>query len=161
MDKPKLGVDVGGVIISRANDGADTSFFSDGYLQTPQSRDCFWVLRELSQRWDIFVVSKCGSKTQARTLAWFDHYDFYGETGIRQSNVHFCRKRSEKAPICQTLGLEAFIDDRLEVLAYMSGVVGRRILFRPTMSEIATNPEGSLDGVEVLHRWVDVLKLLG
>ena len=35
-----------------------------------------------------------------------------------ESNVHFCYKRADKAPICKELGITAFIDDHPGVLFF-------------------------------------------
>src|SRR5215207_3332016 len=67
-----LGVDIGGVIIERGEGSADTSFFSRHYLSTPMVPDAFDALRVLNaERFPgrVFLVSKCGARIQARTLA--------------------------------------------------------------------------------------------
>ena len=99
-----LGVDVGGVIIDRVNDALDTSFFGDNYLQTPAVAGAFDALRSLNTgrfAGRVFLVSKCGPRVQAKTLAWLEHHGFHGQTAIPRDHVCFCRKRREKADICQ------------------------------------------------------------
>src|SRR5215211_2824160 len=98
-----LGVDIGGVIIERGEGSADTSFFSRHYLSTPMVPDAFDALRVLNaERFPgrVFLVSKCGARIQARTLAWLQHHDFHAYTGIPVERVHFCRQRPDKAGIC-------------------------------------------------------------
>ncbi|MFD0787527.1 hypothetical protein ACFQZ8_26800, partial [Micromonospora azadirachtae] len=141
----RLGVDIGGVIIEPADDDADTSFFGDHYLRTPQvvgAVDALAALAggsraALADGFDeVHLVSKCGEATQRRTLEWLAHHDFHGRTGIPVQRVHFCRTRPAKAPIARRLGLTHFVDDRLEVLGYLDSVP-HRFLFRPRPAEVA------------------------
>lgn len=154
--KEVLGVDVGGVIIDRVNDGTDTSFFGQNFLQTTAVADAFEVLKRLQSRFDqIVVVSKCGQSTQDRTKLWLAHHDFYSRTGIADSDLYFCRERREKAPICQQLGVTHFIDDRLEVLGYLE-TVSNLYLFQPIESEV-TRHSRFLPRVKRMNSWQDVL----
>ncbi len=135
----RLGVDIGGVIIEGASASADTSFFSDNYLMTPALPGAVEALRRLhDERFgeDIFLVSKCGARTERKTREWLDHHRVYARSGLAPERLHFCRKRQDKAPICRDLGITHFIDDRLEVLGYLE-TVPRRFLFRPWEEEVA------------------------
>jgi hypothetical protein len=133
-----LGVDVGGVVIQRADDDADTSFFGGNYLATPAVPGAFEALAGLvSQLFGerVFLVSTCGVETERRTLEWLAHHDFHRRTGIPPHQVHFCRRRADKAPIAASLSLTHFVDDRLEVLGYLR-TVRHRYLFRPRDVEV-------------------------
>jgi len=72
-----LGVDFGGVITDKAkNDGTDTSFFTNNYLATTAIEGVFEALRLLVQKRfssRVYIVSKCGPKTQQKTLHWLRH----------------------------------------------------------------------------------------
>jgi hypothetical protein len=46
-------------------------------------------------------------------------------------HLRFCFERHEKARHCLDLGLTHFLDDRLDVLAHLEGVVPHRYLFGP------------------------------
>lgn len=76
--------------------------------------------------------------------AWLEHHDTFDRTGIDADRVRFCRRRADKATICAELGLTHFIDDRIDVLAPMRGVVEHLHLF-------GTEP-GPAD-----ERWLTVL----
>ena len=157
MTKEVLGVDVGGVLISKAHDGTDTSFFSDQFLETPMVTDAFATLARLSQerfRDDIHLVSKCGPRTQAKTKLWLAHRRFEEITGIPLAQVHFCRERRDKAPICKRLGVSHFIDDRLEVLGYLT-TVSQRYLFMPDEQETQRHAR-HLAGVRVVRSWAEI-----
>ena len=132
-----LGVDVGGVIIGRENDRTDTSFFGPNYLQTTCVEGVFETLARLGELgFTIHVVSKCGENTRRKTLEWLAHHDFYERTGVDPARVHFCRTRPQKAPICTSQGITHFVDDRLDVLEYLSDV-GELFLFQPNASDEA------------------------
>lgn len=125
---PTLGIDIGGVIMDRANDKSDTSFFSQNYLQTTCNPGMFEAVKELVDIFgadNVWIVSKAGARTQARSLEWLAHHDFYKRTGFKFGNVKFCLERHEKAPICITLGITHFIDDKIEVMGYLESVSKR------------------------------------
>lgn len=161
MQKEVLGVDIGGVIIDRVNDGTDTSFFSENYLRTTAVPGAFAVLRRLvDERFGagVYLVSKCGKKVEAKTLHWLDHHRFYEISGISPGRIRFCRKRYEKAGICKELGITHFVDDRLEVLSNLT-TVGQLFLFRPRAEEVrrfATH----LKRVHQVDSWQEIQKEL-
>ncbi len=159
MDSNVLGVDIGGVIIDRINDGTDTSFFSDNYLRTSAVTGAFGTLRRLvTQRFGdkVFLVSKCGPKVEKKTLHWLAHHRFFEATGIPQENVRFCRERHEKAPICAELGITHFVDDRLEVLSHLQ-MVETRYLFQPRPEEVKRFGRFLPDVVRV-ESWEELLR---
>jgi hypothetical protein len=156
-----LGVDVGGVIIQPADDDADTSFFGDHYLRTPAVPGVFNGLAALvAARFGpaVHLVSKCGEQTEARTREWLAHHDFHRHTGIPPANVHFCRTRRGKAPIAAALRLTHFVDDKLEVLSYLSSVP-HRFLFRPRPAEVAAYAE-HLSAVHQVASWPELVAAL-
>jgi len=163
----KIGYDIGGVIMGGRNaiqvDGEDTSFFSDGYLETPAAEGAFEAIARLTSRrfgpQGSYMVSKCGKNTQRKSLEWFAHNRFYDRTGIEPDKVHFCRKRHEKALICRDLGITVFIDDRLEVLGHMVGIVPTLLLFKPDPEEVAKFPRLQ-SAVTVVSSWDEVVRLL-
>jgi hypothetical protein len=165
MDKQTTGVDVGGVIMDRANDGTDTSFFSGNFLRTtatPGAFEALWKIVDETRDEDggcrVHIVSKCGRANQEKTLRWMEHHRFFERTGIPPEHVHFCRKRHEKAPICERLGITDFIDDRLEVLSHLA-TVKRKYLFLPDPSEVARFSH-ALPGVRQVGSWQEVLAAL-
>jgi hypothetical protein len=152
-----LGVDIGGVIIDRVNDNTDTSFFGPNYLKTTPVPGVFEALKALThQRFEylVYLVSKCGKKTEEKTLEWLDYHNFYERTGIPRFNVHFCRERHEKAPICAKLNITHFVDDRLEVLGYLD-TVEHRYLFRPNENEVRKFSQ-NLDRVTRVESWEEL-----
>lgn len=136
-----LGVDVGGVITdckSRTN-GAWLAN-PETYLATPYMPGIVPVLTRLVKEKfgsRSYLISKCQVATQVRTMEVLRSRRFFEETGIPESHANFCEKRDQKAPIAQFLRLTHFIDDRLEVLSYMVGIVPNLFLFKPDDDEVA------------------------
>jgi hypothetical protein len=160
MKQEALGVDIGGVLIDRVADGTDTSFFSDRFLETPAFEDGFDTLARLSrERFGeaVHLVSKCGPKAQEKTKLWLAHHRFTEITGIPFDQVHFCREREEKAPICKRLKVTHFIDDRFDVLSYLT-TVPRLYLFRPRDKDLTRSARESLQGLSVVQSWTEIAR---
>ena len=154
-----LGIDVGGVIMSNATEDADTSFFSDGYLKTPQNTGAIEIITKLVPQFDaVYIVSKCREKIQQKTLKWFSHHHFHQKTKIPQQNVYFCIQRHEKAPICEKLGITHFIDDKLEVLSYLE-TVPNKFLFKPRDKEVKQYSE-FLPLVKRVESWQELSEVI-
>ena len=157
----KLGVDIGGVIIENHDGDADTSFFSKKYLSTPATADSFLQLKKLNEgrfKDRVYLVSKCGPSVQSKTKKWLKHNSFYEITGISEDKVHFCIERKQKAEISHQLGLTAFVDDRLEILGYLSHLEDL-FLFNPNEEEVAENSQ-HLPLVTVVKNWTELGALL-
>jgi hypothetical protein len=136
--EPRLGVDFGRVIHGGLKaPGEDDTVFLDGSfeeaLASPATDGVYEVLPGLIEAFGgrAWIISKCGDRIRERTLAWLDHHDFYGRTGLPRSNVRFCRKRQDKARHCAELGITHMIDDRLDVHRAIREIVPHRYLFGP------------------------------
>lgn len=134
--KPSLGLDFGRVLVGSAPvDSADDTSFVGGTvadaLATPPCPGMFEVVPLLVERFDgrVWVVSKARAATEQKTRLWLEHHRFFERTGIAPDNVRFCTRRHEKAIHCRTLGITHFVDDRLDVLGHLEGIVERRYLF--------------------------------
>lgn len=128
---PVLGIDVGGVLVDRVAEGADTSFFGDRPMDTPAVEGAFDAVARLAAgvfEYRVHIVSKAGPKISALTREWLGHTGFFARTGVSPGNLWFVRTRPEKAPICARLGITHFVDDRLDVLAHLT-TVEQRYLF--------------------------------
>lgn len=130
--EPRLGVDIGRVLIH--GDGPDTSFVGgtdDDALRTPPLPGALESLARLVELFEgrVWLVSKCGKRVEQRSRAWLAHHDAYARTGLAPERVLFCRDRADKAPLAQKLGLQLFVDDRVDILCSMEGLVAHRFLF--------------------------------
>lgn len=160
MPNIALGVDIGGVLIRPARSGGDTSFFSSGYLQTPEVAGGFEAVRRLNHGpfvGAVYLVSKAKSGTARKTREWLQHRDFYNRTGVPPERLHFCERREDKAPIAKRLGLTAFIDDRVDVLEHLT-MVEERILFAEAAEWVSERAAAS--GFAVCVGWEAVLARL-
>jgi hypothetical protein len=158
MIRETLGVDVGGVLIDRIADNTDTSFFSTRFLETPAVIDAFGTIARLGrERFGdaVHLVSKCGPTTEEKTKLWLAHHRFAEITGVPLERVHFCRTREEKGPICAELGVTHFVDDRYDVLSYVT-TVSRRYLFRPRDNDLERSRREALPDLSVVHSWTEI-----
>jgi hypothetical protein len=136
--QPRLGIDIGRVIINGDGhpDGADTAFFHGDeatMLSTPEMPGSFAAIAELVRLLEgrVWLVSKCGPKTQERTLRWLAAHEFTTRTGIPGEHVRFCRERADKRGHCEDLGLTHFVDDHPGVHNAIRGAVRYQYFFGP------------------------------
>ena len=122
----KIGIDIGGVIIDRTKNN-DNLFFSDRFLEATPVPDAIHAITVLNFLYEnqIYLVSKASINGMERSKRWLQHYRFYDQTGIDPTHVFFCLERKDKASIAEKLKLTHFIDDRLEVLSYLTTVPNR------------------------------------
>jgi len=121
----RLGIDIGGVIIAKAEDGDDTSFFSDNYMNTPPEPFVLEAIHNIIAILgpeNVYLVSKCGKNFREKTLEWLYGTNFFAKTLLPTQNVRFCDERPQKAEICAELGITHFVDDRLDVLKHLLSV---------------------------------------
>ena len=134
---PRLGIDIGRVIIAGSHShGGDTAFFSGDeatMLATPEvagAVDCIADLVDAVDG-DVWLISKCGQRIQDRTRRWLRANDFFVRTGVRPQHLRFCRTRGDKRLHCVELGLTHFVDDHPEVHAAIRGTVDHQYFFGP------------------------------
>lgn len=150
----KLGIDIGRVIIAPDPEGTrgDTSFIGgsiEDALNTPPYEGMFETVPKLVAHFkgQVWLVSKARPRVQEKTRRWLLHHRFYERTGIAEGNLRFCLERPEKADHCRELGITHFIDDRLDVLECLEGIVPHRYLFGPQKQLVAPQ------GIVALPRW--------
>ena len=49
---------------------------------------------------NVFIVSKAGENIASRSLEWLKYNKFFKSTNFLEKNVHFCKERKDKGPIC-------------------------------------------------------------
>src|SRR5690606_6586079 len=132
FDRARLGIDIGRVIIGGF--GHDTSFLNGDEATALRTPALFGALstialyvRALSAR--VWLVSKAGPRIEHRTRKWLAQHRFFDRTGLALDHVRFCRRRPDKAEHARALSLTHFIDDRLDVLVHLRGLVERLVLF--------------------------------
>jgi hypothetical protein len=132
----RLGIDIGRVIMCPVHDDGqpDTSFLTAkdaDALETPAAPGLWEVVPRLVDAFGgrVWLVSKAGSRIEALTRRWFEHHRFFERTGMGPDRARFCRKREDKRVHAAELGLTHFIDDRVDVLGHLRGLVPRLGLF--------------------------------
>ena len=157
----KLGIDIGRVLISPDAQGSrgDTSFIGgslEDALNTPAYKGMLDVVPALAQLFDgrVWLVSKCGPRVQEKSRQWLRHHRFFEQTGIPPENLRFCLERPQKADHCRELGITHFIDDRLDVLKCLNGLVPHRFLFGPQKMQ------GTPRGIVAVPAWSDAFALI-
>jgi len=155
-----LGIDVGGVLVDRVAEGSDTSFFGDRPMDTPAVPGALEALAELVELFEhrVHIVSKAGPKIAELTRRWLGSRGVTGDGAIPVGNVHFVRKRPEKHPICEHLGVAHFVDDRLDVLGHLTSV-DRRYLFIGGLGDHEA-PTHVPDWATIIHAWPRLVGLL-
>jgi len=136
--RPRLGIDIGRVIIhgpAHPREG-DTAFFEGdeaAMVATPEMPGALPVIAELVGLFDgqVWLVSKCGPRVQARTERWLAAHEFFGRTGVPPANVRFCRTRPDKRVHCVQLRLTHFVDDHPQVHTAIRGTVDHQFYFGP------------------------------
>ena len=159
----KLGIDIGRVLISPdpAGSGGDTSFIGGSLetaLNTPPYEGMFEAVPQLVRMFGgrVWLVSKARPKMQEKTRLWLIRHRFYERTGIPPEHLRFCLERPQKADHCRELGLDFFIDDRLDVLEHLEGIVPQRYLFGPQKPGTRVPP-----GVTPALSWPEALEKVG
>jgi hypothetical protein len=155
-----LGLDIGGVLVDRAFHNSDRSFFGRRPLESPAVGGAFVELGALVRdtfAYRVVLISKAGPRIIARTREWLEETDFHQVTGIARQNVHFVARRSDKAPLCERLGVTHFVDDRREVLDTLASVPNR-FLFTGGLGDVA--PDQPSLGVAVAGSWPELACML-
>lgn len=155
---PRIGVDIGRVLIDGdRSDRPDTSFLSGSLEVAIATPPCDGAIEGLATLVDLFgrehtwLVSKAGSRIADRSRRWLDAHDVYARTGLRHTHLVFVRERKDKAREAARLELTHFVDDRLDVLHHLAGLVPQRFVYG---SQAARAPAG----VEPCWSWTDVTR---
>lgn len=155
--EPRLGIDIGRVIIDGHTRRGDTAFFGpdeDAVLATPEVPGALDAIARLTALFDghVWLVSKCGPRIQQRTLRWLDAHGFHDRTGVPRDHVRFCRRRTEKRGHCLDLALTHFVDDHPEVHTAIAGAVRYQYLFGARTGRPPAVAAPAWDDVERLVR---------
>ena len=102
-------------------------------LATPEVPGAVAAIARLVIRFNaqVWLVSKCGPRIQARTRRWLDAHDFYRRTRLAPDHLRFCRTRRDKRLHCQDLALTHFVDDDPQVHAAIHDTIDHQYFFGP------------------------------
>jgi len=151
-----LGVDFGGTIC----EDHDRSELLGGYSQIRAKMGAFIAIREFVDLLNgrVCIISKCSEKSEALIMHWLRYFGFFRATHMSEKNVFFCRERGDKAGICRKVGVTTFVDNRLEVLSHMAGIVPVRYLICPDEAEVQRFAS-ALGGVRRVQSWHEIMNM--
>jgi len=121
-NRPRLGIDIGGVITKKRNDAASKGDNWTVDYEAPGALVGVKRLVEIFGAENVFLVSKLrlGGSMQRKTEHWLhDTMNFCERTGVIKEHIVFCSDISGpkgKGSVAEELGLSHFIDDKIEVL---------------------------------------------
>ncbi len=155
-----LGVDFGNVIIDHVGFGTTPEFFVSGdYNSIPPVEGAFESLRLLNKekfKGNIFVLFKATDVADHKIMSWIDHNKFCEYTGILKKRIIRNENGRDKSKMCLEFGVTHFIDDRLEVLGFLTGKVKNLYLFRPNNEEAAKFKE-TASQVHEVNDWYSLV----
>ncbi len=161
---PAVGFDIGNVISGgrKRSGGPEDTIFGRRFLDTPQVPGAIagvaWAVRRFGAD-RVFFISKVRTPAvRTKTLRWLDHVDFWRRTGATPEHVTFCAERADKAAVAARLGLQAFTDDKPDVLLAMPDVP-MRLCFDPLDRDL-DRARSALSGITVVRSWSDVVSEL-
>lgn len=149
--KFSLGIDFGGVIIKPSVDDALIDPAAGLAVSQPGAIHAIAALVHHFNG-QVYIVSKASRATAAAMRQWLAAVHFYQVTGLHAANIHICEKRADKIPIAQALNLSHFIDDNLDTLERMTGIVEHRLHFGGTAGSSSVAPAAD---------WQQVLSIVG
>jgi len=158
-----IGFDFGGVIIEPYPETKSESFEN---LKVKAIPGAFEAIREFVEFFgpkNSFIVSKCGTTMEQRVSDWLRDNEFYKHTLLPSQNVFFCRERKDKAPICEKLQITHFVDDRVDVLQHMVGIVPNLYHFAcEGFPDKTTEKSFNADAYNYtkVHSWKELLKII-
>lgn len=160
---PVLGVDIGGVIVSSALSGEDTSFFGDRPMLTPPVQGSIEAISALAAgpfEDRVHLISKAGPKIAGITLQWLTEFGFLTRTRLDLARVHFVRDRAEKDGVASAIGVTHFVDDRMSVLNRMPSVPHLYLFTGGTREERIPRTGDVPAGITTVHDWSTLHRIL-
>lgn len=163
-NKTRIGIDIGGVIIGQDTDEPDL-FFSKKFLSAKPTPHCFETIKTIIDTFsneNVFIISKCGTDVQKKSIAWLEDKLFFTQTGFKRENIHFCLERQDKAIIAASLNLTHFIDDRYTVLMHMESLttIEKLFLFNPNVEEEKLMISSHSKKTMKITSWLELKKML-
>ena len=130
----RLGIDVGGVISGVDTDGGEHHNEGACGVAPLLDENCIAPIAKLVRKFgpeNTFILSKCGTEMQRKTVLMLDGGDFFGRTGLPRGNVYFCGARGGV-----TIGKDSVPYD--EAMAQLRGA---KLRFRPLDDGEAGGPQ--------------------
>lgn len=104
----RIGVDYGGVCSIQDVKYEDGTFNEELEMNMPDCLESLQTLRSLGHQ--LFLISFCGAKRAAKTR------EYLSTINHPFDELYFVKDRRYKRDVCERLGVDLMIDDRLDVL---------------------------------------------
>ena len=157
MERRRIFVDIGKVIIDRKNPGGEHSYLGGDHRFSPQIPGAFTGIKQLIEQGDDVILNSVAQEEyRAKDRDWFIYNRFEWHTSLRVDGDHvkYCSKRWQKAMIADGLAVTHVVDDRLEAISYFSRIksVRQLFLFNPIEAD-ALECSRSFPRVNIVYTW--------
>ncbi len=154
----QIGFDVGDTLLDKQ--GRTFSGYSpeDRIKLFKPFAGCFEAIKQLAETVGndhLYIISKCDEADEEKIMKWLKIYGFISEKMIPEKNVYFCRERKDKAPIIAELGLDVFVDDRIEILESLGSGMKKMLFINDINRKEVIEQEGI-----IFNDWSQVFDLL-
>lgn len=154
--KLKIGIDFGGVCcyLTR-DDNDDTQKYDPNFKEAITMDGCIDALKYLvKQGHKLYLISFCGKNraNATRNMLCTEHSDLF-----KKENLFFVKKRWFKSKVCNHLGLDVLIDDRIDIITSLRHVKGIQFRGDPRIDKNITALEHKFLTAD---SWKDVISIL-
>lgn len=143
-----LGVDIGGTIMFKDQDGK--VFLHEGAIETLNNFK--------KNNHEIYLISRVNIQQEIRSKKWLIENQILERIGINWGNLFYCRERVDKGPIAKALGVNVFIDDRVDCLTSMDHGV-KKYLFCPDNHNLKAVAAYKTE-IQILLKWGSLVECL-
>ena len=158
-----LGIDFGNVIIDHLGFGTTEDYFHHGdYNLIPPVENALECLAELNRTGlfkNITVVYNATGVADMKISNWLIAHRFCEITGIPAANIFRSTHGRNKLIYCQQHGITHFVDDRMEVLNPMIGIIPFLFLLNGQAQEIA-GYQTELNKLNVADSWSTIISTI-
>ena len=120
-----IGIDFGNTIVQTVKRHGERKEFPNAIK----------VITKMAEKHPIHIISKVDERQMIEVKRWLRDNLFFERTGIPRDHLHFCAERRDKNEICLRLKVTHHIDDRPEVVAFLSNDI-KGYLFRPVPKDV-------------------------
>jgi hypothetical protein len=160
---PSIGVDLGNVIIDHKNFGTTENYvLTQDYNLIPPVTNALEALRKLNESRfmdRVFIIYNASEIIDSKIFGWLNYNDFFRQTGIDKGHVLRSNTGRKKNLFCKNMQLTHFVDDRLEVLNCLMGLVPNLYLLNGQWEEIKKHG-GVVHHVNFTSCWNEIADLI-
>lgn len=162
VEKIRLGVDLGNVIIDHAKFGTTPDYIRNGdYLKIPPVTLALESIRLLLNGGigTLIVIYNASDVADEKILSWVEHWVPNDVINDHRFNLTRSIGGRDKIRECIEYGITHFIDDRVEVLNFLNGRIPSLFLMNPNPDEKTTHSNETSSYVEV-EGWNELTSII-